>query len=292
QIHAWHVQGNVYMLVGDGANIAVQVGDQGAMVVDTGTGKLADKVVAEIAKISKKPTQFIVDTSFHADHVGGNAKLGAAGRDPSLPGSFFSGGFPDAGNTATLIGHQNVENHLLDLPAASRPSDTYLIDRRRKFHNGEAVEIFPMPNAVTDSDSIVHFRKSDVIVTGDIFDMTRYPMIDLKNGGSLQGEIRALNFILDRTVYIHDEDGGTMIIPGHGRITDEWEVSEYRDMLVIIRDRVNDMIKKGATLAQVQAARLTADYDTRFGATSGPWTTDMFVEAVYNSLKNPPKAAN
>jgi hypothetical protein len=117
-------------------------------------------------------------------------------------------------------------------------------------------------------------------------------MIDLKNGGSLQGEIKALNFILDRTVYVHDEDGGTMIIPGHGRITDEWEVAEYRDMLVIIRDRVNDMIKKGATLAQVQAARLTADYDTRFGATSGAWTTDMFVEAVYNSLKNPPKAAN
>ena len=149
-----------------------------------------------------------------------------------------------------------------------------------------------MPNAVTDSDSIVHFRKSDVIVTGDIFDMNHYPMIDLKNGGSLQGEIKALNFILDRTVYVHDEDGGTLIIPGHGRVTDEWEVAEYRDMLVIIRDRVNDMIKKGATLAQVQAARLTADYDTRFGATSGPWTTDMFVEAVYNSLKNPPKAGN
>jgi cyclase len=123
-----------------------------------------------------------------------------------------------------------------------------------------------------------------VIVTGDILNTNMYPFLDVKNGGSVQGEIKALNFILDRTVYVHDEDGGTLIIPGHGRVTDEWEVAEYRDMVVIIRDRVNDMIKKGATLAQVQAARLTADYDTRFGATSGPWTTDMFVEAVYTSL--------
>jgi cyclase len=292
EIQTMQVSGNVYLVIGDGGNIAVQTGDQGAFVVDTGTGKLADKVIAAINKISERPTQFIVDTSYRPEHTGGNAALSKAGADSSLTGSFFSGAFPDAGLTATILGQQNVENHLLDLPAASRPSDTFFTDRRRKFHNGEAVEIFPMPNAVTDSDSIVHFRKSDVIVTGDIFDMTRYPMIDVKNGGSLQGEIKALNFILDRTVYVHDEDGGTMIIPGHGRVTDEWEVAEYRDMLVIIRDRVNDMIKKGATLAQVQAARLTADYDTRFGATNGPWTTDMFVEAVYNSLKNPPKASN
>lgn len=289
QIHTLLVQGGVYLLTGDGGNIAVQVGTQGALVVDPGAGKLTDKVVEAIGKISKKPTQFIVNTSYRADHTGGNTNVSKAGRDPSLTGSFFSNGFPDAGQTATIIGHQNVENHLIDLPGAARPSDTFISDRRRKYHNDEAVEIFPMPNAVTDSDSIVHFRRSDVIVTGDIFDMTRYPMIDLKNGGSLQGEIKALNFILDRTVYIHDEDGGTMIVPGHGRITDEWEVAEYRDMLVIIRDRVQDMIKKGSTLEQVKAAKLTTDYDTRFGATSGPWTNDMFVEAAYNSLKNPPQ---
>lgn len=285
QIHTFPVQGSVYLLAGDGGNIAVQVGTQGALVVDAGAGKLSDKVIEAIGKISRKPTQFIVNTSYRADHTGGNAKVSAAGSDASLTGSFFSNGFPDAGQTATIIAHQNVENHLLDLPAAARPSDTFINDRRRKYHNEEPVEIFPMPNAVTDSDSIVHFRRSDVIVTGDIFDTTRYPMIDLKNGGSLQGEIKALNFILDRTVYIHDEDGGTMIVPGHGRITDEWEVAEYRDMLVIIRDRVQDMIKKGSTLEQVKAAKVSADYDTRFGATSGPWTTDMFVEAVYNSLK-------
>ena len=142
-----------------------------------------------------------------------------------------------------------------------------------------------MPNASTDGDSIVHFRRADVIVTGDIFTTTQYPFIDIKNGGSLQGEIQALNFILDRTVYQHDEDGGTLIIPGHGRVTNEWEVAEYRDMLVIFRDRIQAMIKAGATLEQVKAARPTADYDVRFGAISGPWTTDMFVEAMYTSLK-------
>jgi len=150
------------------------------------------------------------------------------------------------------------------------------------------VEILYQPNAISDGDSIVHFRRSDVIVAGDIFSMTAYPPIEVKLGGSIQGEIAGLNNILDRTVYKHDEEGGTMIIPGHGRFCDEWEVAEYRDMLVIIRDRVQDLIRSGATLEQVKAARVTADYDDRFGANSGPWTTDMFVEAVYASLKNQP----
>jgi glyoxylase-like metal-dependent hydrolase (beta-lactamase superfamily II) len=292
-IHVFHVAGNVYLLIGDGANIAVQVGPQGALVVDTGAGKLSDKVLAEIAKLSSKPIQFIVNTSFHADHVGGNKKLQAAGADPSLTGSFFSNQFADAGQGATVIGHQNVQTRMQEQkpPVDSPPSDTFIEDRRRKFHNEEPVEIFPMPNAVTDGDSIVHFRRSDVIVAGDIFTTTQYPFIDVKNGGSVQGEIRALNFILDRTVYQHDEDGGTQIISGHGRVTNEWEVAEYRDMLVIVRDRVQAMIKNGAGLEQVKSARLTADYDPRFGATTGPWTTDMFIEAVYTSLKNPPQTA-
>ena len=290
-IHVFHVAGGVYMLAGDGANIAVQVGPQGALVVDTGAGKLSDKVLAEIGKLSSKPIQFIVNTSFHADHVGGNKKLQAAGADPSLTGSFFSNQFTDAGQGATVIGHLNVQTRMQEQkpPLDTPPSDTYLEDRRRKYHNDESVEIFPMPDAITDGDSIVHFRRSDVIVAGDIFTTTQYPFIDTKNGGSLQGEIQALNFILDRTLYQHDEDGGTLIVPGHGRVTNEWEVAEYRDMLVIFRDRVQSMIKAGATLEQVKAARPTADFDVRFGATSGPWTTDVFVEAVYTSLKNPAK---
>ena len=286
EIHTLHVAGNVYMLTGDGGNIAVQVGPQGAFVVDTGTGKLSEKVIDAVRKLSAKPIQFIVNTSFHPEHVGGNAKLQASGTDSSLTGSFFSNQFADAGQGATIIGHQNVQTHMekQSPPAPAPPSDTYFEDRRRKYHNGEPVEIFPLQNAITDGDSIVHFRRSDVIATGDIFTTTQYPFIDIKNGGSLQGEIQALNFILDKTVYVHDEDGGTMIIPGHGRVTDEWEVAEYRDMLVIIRDRVQAMIKAGATSQQVKAARPTADYDVRFGAPTGSWTTDMFVEAVYQSL--------
>ncbi len=173
-------------------------------------------------------------------------------------------------------------------PSEAWPTDTFLQARRRKFYNGEAIEGFWEPYAITDGDSIVHFRRSDVIVTGDIFTTTQYPFIDIKNGGSVQGEIAALNHILDRTVYEHEEEGGTLVIPGHGRVCDEFEVSEYRDMLAIIRDRVEALIKKGASLDEVKAARVTADYDDRFGATSGPWTTDMFVEAVYTSLKQPP----
>jgi hypothetical protein len=137
---------------------------------------------------------------------------------------------------------------------------------------------------VTDGDSIMFFRRADVIVAGDILDLTRYPMIDLKNGGSVQGEIKALNDILNRTNYEHEGEGGTYVVPGHGFLADEHEVVEYRDMTVIVRDRVKAMIDAGATLAQVKAARLTADYDTRYGSNAGPWTTDMFVEAVYNSL--------
>jgi len=293
-IHVWPVQGNVQMLIGDGANIAVQIGEQGALVVDTGTGKLADKVIEAVrGLVGNKPIQFIVNTSFHSDHTGGNAKLHAAGEDPSLVGSFFSGQFAEAGRGATIIGHQNVQNRMIAAApkgsnAEAWPTDTFLEGRRRKYYNDEGVEVLWQPNAITDGDSIVHFRRSDVIATGDILTTTQYPFIDLNNGGSLQGEIAALDNILDRTIYKHLGEGGTLIIPGHGRVCDEYEVAEYRDMLAIIRDRVQALINQGATLEQVKAARVTVDYDTRYGANSGPWTTTMFIEAVYSSLKRGP----
>jgi glyoxylase-like metal-dependent hydrolase (beta-lactamase superfamily II) len=287
EIHVLPLRNNVYMLTGDGGNMVVQVGDEGAFVVDTGTGKLAEKTIAEIRKLSQKPVQFIANTGFRAEHTGGNVKLRASGADPSVQGSFFSRQFADAGVGATIMAHQNVQNHLdaLKTPAEGVPSDTFLEERRRTFHNGDAIEMFYEPNAVTDADSIVQFRRADIIATGDIFTTTQYPFIDVKNGGSVEGEIKALNDILNRTVYEHEEQGGTLIVPGHGYLCDEHEVTEYRDMVAIVRDRVQALIKSGASLDQVRAARVTADYDTRYGATSGPWTTDMFVEAVYNSLR-------
>jgi len=291
EIHVWPVQGNVSLLIGDGANMLVQTGPQGAFLVDTGTGKLTDKIIAAIAKLSPRRIQFVLNTSVHTDHTGGNVKIHAAGQDPSLFGSFFSNGRPDAGVFATLIAHQNTQDRMIaeaKIPADGWPIDTIVQDRRRKFHNGEGVEMFWMPNASTDGDVIIHFRKSDVLATGDIFDDEHYPFVDLARGGSIQGEINALNFILDRTLYEHDEDLGTMIVPSHGHICNEFEVSEYRDMLVIIRDRIQRAIDKGATLEQVKAQRPTVDYDTRFGVNAGEWTTDKFIEAVYTGLKNPP----
>jgi len=291
EIHVFPLRNNVYLLVGDGGNIVVETGDQGAFVVDTGTGALAEKTVAAIRRLDARPIQFIANTGYRAEHTGGNVKLRAAGLDPSVQGSFFSNQFADAGQGATIMAHQNVQNHMdeLKMPSEGVPSDTFLEDRRRKFHNGDSIEMFHELNAVTDADSIVHFRRADVIVTGDIFTTTQYPFIDIKNGGSVQGEIKALNDILNRTVYEHEEQGGTIVIPGHGYVSDEHEVVEYRDMMVIIRDRVQALIKKGATLEQVKAARVTADYDTRYGKNSGPWTTASFVEAVYSDLKGSAK---
>ena len=296
EIHVWPVQGNVHLLIGDGGNIAVQVGENGALVVDTGTGKLAGKVVAAIKALAgDRPIQYVVSTSFLPEHTGGNVAVHGAGSDPSLVGSFFSAGaqsFGDAGVGATVIAHNNVLNRMsaptgqvAPTPSDGWPSDTFLQGRRRKHYNDEAVEIFWAPHAVTDGDSFVHFRRSDVIVTGDLFTTTRYPVIDVKNGGSVHGLIDALNAILDRTVYKHQEEGGTLIVPGHGRICDEYEVGEYRDMIAIVRDRVQAMINQGASVEQVRNARVTADFDSRYGAVTGPWTTDMFVEAVYTSLK-------
>jgi glyoxylase-like metal-dependent hydrolase (beta-lactamase superfamily II) len=295
-VHVLPVRDNVYMLVGDGANIVVQTGEQGAFVVDTGEGKLADKVLAAIRSLTSKPIQFIANTSFRPEHTGGNARLADAGQDPSLLGSFFvqsaprgvTGLFTDPSAHATIMGHLNVQVRMqgAGAPVGAMPGDTYLEDRRRKFHNGDAIELFYQKDAVTDGDSLIHFRRADVIVAGDIFSTTQYPVIDTKNGGSVEGEIRALNEILRKTVYRHQGEGGTYIVPGHGFLADEHEVLEYRDMMVIIRDRVKAMIEAGATLAQVQAARVTADYDTQYGANTGAWTTEMFVAAVYDSLRN------
>jgi glyoxylase-like metal-dependent hydrolase (beta-lactamase superfamily II) len=285
-IHTWPLRKNVYLLLGDGGNVVVQVGDEGAFVVDSGSGRLADKTVAAIRRLTDKPIQFIASTSARPEHTGGNGVLRTSGSDPSVRGSFFSMQFADAGVGATIMAHQNVQNRMtaLKAPAAGVPSDTYLEERRRTFHNGDAIEMLWAPNAITDGDSIVHFRQADVIVTGDLFTTTQFPVIDIDNGGTVAGEIRALNDILNRTVYQHEGEGGTIVVPGHGYVSDEHEVVEYRDMMAIVRDRVLAMIANGATLDQVKAARPTADYDTRYGATTGAWTTDKFVEAVYRDL--------
>ncbi len=293
EIHVLHVQGNVYMLVGAGGNIAVQVGKDGVLLVDTGGAQMTDQVLATVKQLAKpittRPIRYIINTHFHPDHTGGNEKLRAAGA--TITGGNVAGNISDATEGAALFAHENVMKRMsaptgsaAPRPSGAWPTDTYFGDKKEIFFNGEAIQLFHPNSAHTDGDSIVFFRRSDVISTGDIFMTTNYPVIDLQGGGSINGVIDALNFILDLTIPAEKQEGGTMVIPGHGRLCDEADVVEYRDMVTIIRDRIQDMIKKGMTLEQVKAAKPTRDYDPIYGSTTGFWTTDMFVEAAYKSL--------
>jgi cyclase len=293
QVNVLHVQGNVHMVVGAAGNVALQLGNDGVLLVDAGSEQMSDQLIATVRQMSKpvtsKPLRYILNTHFHADHTGGNAKLRASGT--TITGGNVAGNIQDATQGAAIIAHENTMNKMSaptgaqsPTPTAAWPTDTYFGDEKHVFFNGEAIQLFHPKSAHTNGDSIIFFRRSDVVATGDIYMTTNYPIIDLQNGGSINGVIDALNFILDLTIPADKQEGGTMVIPGHGRLSDEADVVEYRDMVTIIRDRIRDMIKKGMTLEQVKAAKPTRDYDPLYGSTTGFWTTDMFVEAVFKSL--------
>jgi cyclase len=288
-IRVQRVRGNIFMLSGAGGNITVDAGSEGVFLVDTGLPEKTDQVLAEIAKISSKPIRYIIDTHLHPDHTGGNEKIAKLGQ--TIAGGDVTNLTDDAREGAKVIAHQNVLNRMTApdgaqpaSPFATLPTDTYLGSRKDLFFNDEGIRIVHPKNAHTDGDSMVFFRRSDVISTGDIFTTDLYPIIDLAHGGSIQGEIAALNQILSLVIPARNEEAGTYIIPGHGRLCDAADVAYYRDMVTIIRDRILDMKKKGMTIEQVIAANPTRDYDPRWGATTGFWTTSMFVEAVYASL--------
>jgi len=278
------VQGSVYLLAGAGGNVTVQAGPSGALMVDTKAPAMTERVLAEIRKLSPtdKPVRYVLNTSADADHAGGNANLGQA---LGSRANWAIINTPGATQTAVqIVAHDNVLKRLSAEPVAAWPSDTFVGREKELYSNGEPVFMYHVPAAHTDGDSIVFFRHSDVVATGDIFRTDGYPVIDVRKGGTVQGIVDALNLVLDLAVPAHHEEGGTFIVPGHGRICDEFDVVEYRDMVTIVADRVRAMRKKGLTLDQVKAARPTRDYDPRYGAASGPWTTDMFVEAIYNTL--------
>jgi glyoxylase-like metal-dependent hydrolase (beta-lactamase superfamily II) len=283
-LQALPVQGGVHLLAGAGANVVVQAGPSGALVVDATAAARASEMLAEIRKLlpAGRSVRYLLNTSADADHVGGNESVARAFGSAT---SWQIVNTPGATQAAVkIIAHDRVLGRVSALPPAAWPTETFVGASRELHFNGEPVVMYHVPSAHTDGDAIVFFRRSDVIATGDIFRTDGYPVIDLARGGSVQGIIEALNLVLDLAVPAHHEEGGTYVVPGHGRICDEFDVLEYRDMVTIVRDRIQDLIDKGRSLDEVKAARPTRDYDPRYGAAAGPWTTDMFVEAVYRSL--------
>ena len=289
EIQTLKVQGNVYVLTGAGSNVVVQIGDAGILVVDTGTADMSDKVVAAIRRLSDKPIQYILNTDASPEHTGGNDAVRKAGL--TYVGANVTGNLTDAGTGAQVYAHDNVLKRMsaptgrqAPAPFGTWPTETYLSGRKQMFFNSEPVEMIHQPAAHTDGDSLVFFRRSDVVATGDIFMTTSYPLIDVDRGGTIQGEIEALNNILELAVPGYQDEGGTYIVPGRGWISDRPDLLEYRDMVTIIRDRIQAAVKKGMTLEQVKAAGFTKDYDNRYNAKSGLGAADKFVEAIYKSL--------
>jgi cyclase len=318
-VHVLPLRGNVYLLVGGGANITLSVGKEGVLLVDAGSEPMADQVVAAVRQLNRevnsaptvvrpcaglgcsgnefawflgtvaspappKPIQYIINTSADRDHTGGNAAVAAAG-------TTFGGG-PGLGafvgvikESATIYAHENVLERMsaARIATAALPTESYPTDFKQ-FFNGEGIHLIHQRAAHSDGDTIVQFRGSDVISAGDVLSTVTYPVFEIAQGGSINGIIAGLNSLLDLAIAEYQTEGGTLIIPGHGRVCDSADLATYRDMVTILRDRIQDMVKRGMTLDQVKAARPTRDYDPRYDVAG--WTKDQFVEAVYRSLSS------
>lgn len=292
------IRPNFYMIAGAGGNISVQMGSDGVVLVDAGSGEASTEVLAAIQKLTDQPIRYIIDTDADSDQVGGNASLAKAGRSIFDMGTAPLGGqFASTmtnGFAASILAADNVlvrmsapTGQKSPYPSDAWPTDSLTTKRNYIYFNHEGIEIFYEPAAHSDGDSIVFFRASDVVATGDILDATRFPVINLSEGGSIQGEVDALNHVVELSVqsipFVNREDG-TYIIPGHGRIFRLIDVVEYRDMIVTIRDIIQDMIQRDMTLDQIEAASPAKAYESEYGSNSGPWTTNDFVRAVYESL--------
>lgn len=286
EIEVVPIRGGVYMLVGGGVNATLQIGDEGVLLVDTMSMQMDDRLLAAVRKLSGKPIRYVLNTSAHPDHVGGNPVIAAAGN--TINAGNVDRAISDSTVGAAIVAHENVLTRISvedpPMPFEGWPTSTYFTAGKDLFFNGEAIQLIHQPDAASNGDSFVFFRRSDVISAGEIFDFTRYPFIDVKNGGTFHGIIEALNNLIDLTVPADKQEGGTMVIPARGRLCDESEVVEYRDMLTIIRNYIQEMINEGRSLQQVMKAKPTLGYDLRYGTDSGTWTTDNFVETVYREL--------
>lgn len=277
------VQGNVTMIATGGSNIAVMIGDLGLIVVDSGNIEASDNVVGKIRELSSGQPRYLINTSALPHHLGGNEVISGMAEEETLIGLNQDVGIP-------IVGHANgltllVSEFTDDVPYELWPNSTFFGDHKSLYLNEEPIELIHVPSAITESDILVHFRRSDVLVSGDVFDTTSYPHFYPEYGGSLQGLIDALNLIIEITIPEFNQQGGTLIIPGHGRLASESDVVEYRDMLTIIRDRVQMMIDNGLSFEEIFAAQPSLEYDGIYGYESGEWTTRMFLEAVYEELR-------
>ena len=291
------IRPNFHVIAGAGGNIVVQTGPEGVILVDSGSTAMADKVLAAVRGITTQPIRYIINTSMDPDHVGGNDKLARAGLS-ILPGAVAAGaGLNDDlvsnSGRASVLAHENVLTRMTAatgpqaVPFGLWPTKTFAFRQYSMYLNGEGIQVIHMPAAHTDGNTIVFFRRGDVIATGDIIDTTRWPVIDIKRGGTVQGELDALNRLMDLTILnvpLQWQADRTFLVPGHGFVYDKLDLLEYRDAVTVVRDRVQDLLDEGKTLAQVKAANPTLGYRSQYGTDTGPWTTDMFVETIYNEL--------
>ena len=286
---------NFYVIGGAGGNILMQTGPEGVILVDSGSAARADEVLAAIRRVTPLPIRYIINTSMDAEHVGGNEVFSKAGFS-ILPGAVAAGaGLGDDVLSnfgyASVFAHENVLTRMSSaeppIPSTLWPTKTFFYHAYSMYLNGEGIQIIHQPNASTDGNVIVFFRRGDVIATGDVIDTTRFPFIDVERGGTLQGELDALNKLMELSIHnvpLLWYPDRTLLVPGHGHVYDKLDLLEYRDTITVVRDRVQDLIDQGMTLAQVQAANPTLGYRSQYGTDTGPWTTEMFVAAVYNEL--------
>jgi cyclase len=282
------VQGNVHMIVGPGGNTTVQTGHEAVIVVDTQTPEVTQALLDAIAELSDKPIRHVLLTSASPHHTGGNAALAQAGTYVRLIDSFDPRGLED---NAAVMAHVNVLDSMsvpageeLTTPPEAWPTDTYFTNDWAVYVNNEGIQMFHVPAAFSDGDTIVFFRRSDVISTGDIFNTDRYPRFDADQGGGVNGVLDGLNLVLELAIAGENQTGGTLVVPGHGRVGDETDVVNYRDMLTIIRDRIQLLIDDGKSLGAVLAEKPSSDYDDLYRNNADSWRGDELVTAIYRDL--------
>ena len=298
EIETVQVRPNVYMLVGGGANIVAHVGWMGVVLVDSGSAEASDRVLAALQRITDQKIRFIINTTADADHVGGNAALARAGRTLlryNEAGGFAGSAFQTNRGAAGIMAQENVLTRMSAsvgdkpmFPGDGWPTEPFTGTRVKSLYlNNDGVQIFHQPAAHSDSDSIVHFRRADVIVSGPIVDLRTFPVIDIERGGSVGGLITALNNLVEMSIPpapLNFHEDRTLVVPAHGRVMDQADVVEYRDMVVVIRDRIEDLVKKGQTLEQIRKADPSKGFRSQYGPSTGRWTNDMFIAAIYRSL--------